>query len=312
MSDPRQISEDYISLDNIKETSFAAGRVLVWALEGLLSLIRRYWMLFAILITMGLGIGILLRRIITSRTDLTMLVKFNDLGKPFYAEIIGSLNDLATSASYERLANELHLKVEDAEQILELTLDKAGKEAADDNTSKTAPFLITISLRSIAAADNVQSALVSYINDNPYLKKLKDSQAVYYRAQLAYLDSEIRKMDSLKTAYNQSFAAVKPSTIYYNAFNPADIYLRSGQIMDKRLNVLEWLSSEQDAMSLISAVKGMKVIRKHGLYQILAGFAIGFFLAFLLALWQDLRTVVRQERLEPDQASGAPSTGITS
>jgi hypothetical protein len=295
MADPRQISEDYISLDNIRDACFVVGKAIVWVLDELVSLVRRYWMLFAILIIMGTGIGILLRRITTNYTNLTMLVKFNDLGKSFYAEIIGSLNDLAVSGLTERLASELHLKEDDAGQIRELTLEKAGKEAPDDDTSKKTPFLITISLRSIPAADNIQSALVSYINNNPYLKKLKDSQAVYYRSQLAYLDGEIRKMDSLKTAYNQSFNTIRPSTIYYNAFNPADIYFRSGQIMDKKLRVLEWLGSEQDAMSIISSVKGIKVIRKHGINQILAGFAIGCCLAFILALWQDLRAKVKQQ-----------------
>ena len=110
MADPRQISEDYISLDNIRDACFAVGKTFVWALDGLMSLVRRYWMLFAILIVMGTGIGFLLRRITTNNTNLTMLVKFNDLGKSFYAEIIGSLNDLAASGSTERLAAELRLK----------------------------------------------------------------------------------------------------------------------------------------------------------------------------------------------------------
>ena len=294
-SDPRRISEDYISLDNIKDAFFAVGKALVWTSDGVVSLVRRYWIMFAFLTLTGIGIGVLFRSFMISQSNLTMLVKFNGPGSAFYAEIISSLNGLAISSSFERLGNELHLKDEDARQIKDLTLERSLKETADTASSRKIPYLITISLRSIIVADNVQAALVSYINNNPYLKKLKDSQAVYYRAQLEYLDGELLKMDSLKTAYNHSFATVKPSTVYYNAFNPADIYFRSGQIMDRKLGVLEWLSSEQEAMSVISAVKGVKVIRRNGIFQILAGFVIGFCLAFLLALWQDFRTTVRQQ-----------------
>lgn len=295
MTDPRQTSEDYISLDNIRDAFLGAGKILVWAIDGLASLFKRYWMLFAVLVLMGIGIGVLLRKVVTNHVDLSMLVKFNDLGKPIYGEMLGSLNELATSGSSQRLATELHLKQDDALQIQEMSLERVGKETAADDTSKKVTFLITVSLRSITAADAVQNALLSYINDNAFLKALKDSQAVFYRMQLAYLDSELRKLDSLKTAYNLSINSGKNSTIYYNAFNPADIYYRSGQIMDKKQKALEWLATERDAMSLINAVKMEKVIRKHGINQIVAGAAIGLVLAFLIALWQDLRSRVRQQ-----------------
>jgi hypothetical protein len=300
MAEPKQNSDDYISLDSLKDAIFGICKVIVWVFDGIGGLVRRYWMLFAVLVFMGTGVGLLLKKVITYNKDLSMLVKFNDLGRPFYAEIIESLNDLATSGSSERLAAELHLKEDDARQIAELTLDKVGKDEPSDDTSKKAPFLITVSLRSIAVADAVQSALLSYINDNPYLKKLKDSQAVFYRAQLLYLDGELRKLDSLKTAYNLSINSGKSSTIYYNAFNPAEIYFRSGQIMDKKLRAMEWLATEQDAMSLINSVKGEKIVRKHGVNQMVAGFAAGLVLAFLIALWQDIKTKIkRQEPLQP-------------
>jgi len=295
MNDPNHLSDDYISVDNVKDGFMAVGRVIFLVIDGAWSLIRRYWMIFVILVATGTGIGFLLKRVVTFNSELTMLVKFNDLNRSIYTELLGSLSDLAETRSSERLASVLQIKSDDAQQISEVTLEKSGRQDPNDDSSRRTPFLITVSLRSITAADPVEAALVRYINKNPYIKNLKDSELVYYRGQLDFLNSEIRKLDSLKTAYNLSINSGRNATIYYNAFNPADIYMRSGLIMEQKQKVMEWFASEQNAMSVISSVKTEKISRKKGVSQIVLGFVAGFVLAFLIAIWQDLKSKVADQ-----------------
>ena len=80
-----------------------------------------------VLVVMGTGIGYLLKNIVTYNGELYMLVKINDLDPSLYLGMINSVNDQAKSKVYDRLAAELGLKKEDAQQISEVSLDKPGK-----------------------------------------------------------------------------------------------------------------------------------------------------------------------------------------
>jgi hypothetical protein len=307
MTDPRDNSEDYISLESVKTFFLRLFKGFFGMLDYLSWLLRKYWLLFLLLIFVTTSIGYVLGHIVTFSGDLTLLVKFNDLTPNTYLEIIDPINELATSRAYERLATELGIKEDEAEQISEISMEKTGKEDVPmDDTVRRPPFLITIKLRSIAYADVIQSAFISYINNGDYIKQLKDGQLAYYHDELSFIDAELRKLDSLKTEYNRSINSAKNPTIYYNAFNPADIYLRSAALMDQKGKVDLWFATQQKAMSLIRAVKLEKVTSKRSFQAIVWGFIIGFLGALLIALYRELRIKIRLiDQQEINQSAGS-------
>jgi hypothetical protein len=307
MTDLRDNSEDYISLESVKTFFFRLFKSLFGMLDYFSWLLRKYWLLFLLLTFATTSIGYLLGHIVTFNGDLTLLVKFNDLTPNTYLELIDPVNELATSRAYERLATELGIKEDEAAQISRVTMEKTGKEdVLMDDTLKRPPFLITITLRSIAYADVIQSAFISYINNSPYIKQLKDGQLAYYQDELSFINNELRKLDSLKTEYNRSINSGKNPTIYYNAFDPADIYVRSAVLMEKKEKVDFWFATQQKAMSLIKAVKLEKVASKRSFEALFWGFVIGVLGSALIALWRELRIKIRQiDQLETNQSAGS-------
>jgi hypothetical protein len=307
MTDPRYNSEDYISLDHIKAFFYSFVKGAFSAVDYASELFIKYWILFLILISMGTGIGYLLKNVVIYNSELTMLVKFNDLDAYTYLGIIKSLNDQAKSKAYDRIATELDIKKDDAQQLTEVSLDKPGKEtwSPDDSATGKTPFEITVTLRSITAADAFQSAILAYFNNNTYIRKLKDGQLAFYQDELAFVNSELRKLDSLKTEYNRSLNAGKSPTIYYNAFNPADIYARSSILMDRKQNLALWFATEETAASLISGVKQEKVSAKRSFSLVVWGVLIGLLLSFLIAIWQELRIrIAKDKQGQPDHSTG--------
>jgi hypothetical protein len=308
MTDPGYNSEDYISFEHIKSFLYSIAKGIFSVVDYASGLIKKYWMLFLVLVVLGTGIGYLLKSIVIFNSELSMLVKFNDLDPSTYLGIVNSLNDQAKSKAYDRLAAELDIKKDDAAQITEVSMDKPGKVtwAPDDSAAARTPFIITVTLRSITAADAVQSAILAYFNNNSYIKKLKEGQLAYFQDELAYDNSELRKLDSLKSEYTRSLSAGKNPTIYYNAFNPADIYARSAILMDRKYNLAIWFATEENAASMISGVKQERVSAKRSLSLVVWGFLIGVVLSFLIAIWRELRI-----RLEKDkQGQPDPSTGV--
>lgn len=307
MTDPRYDSDDFISLDHIKSLFYSIVKNIFSAVDYASGIFLKYWMLFVILIMMGTGVGYLLKSFVIYNSELSMLVRFNDLDPSTYLAIIKSLNDQAKSKAYDRLATELDITKEDAQQITEASMDKPGKEtwSLDDSTAARTPFVITITLRSITAADAVQTAILAYINDNAYIKKLKEGQLAFYQDDLAFINSELRKLDSLKSEYNRSLNAGKNPTIYYNAFNPADIYARSSMLMDRKQNLAYWFATQQNAASLISSVKQEKISAKRSFALVVWGFLIGVLLSSLIAIWRELRIKIAKDKQgQPDPSPG--------
>lgn len=307
MTEPGYNSDDYISLDQIKSIFYSFVKGIFFAVDYASGLITKYWMLFLMLVVMGTGVGYLVKSIVTYNSDLSLLVKFNDLDPSTYLGIIKSLNDQAKSKAYDRLATELDIKKEDAQQITEISMDKPGKEtwSAEDSATARTPFLITVTLRSIAAADAVQSAIMAFFNNNAYIKKLKEGQLAFYQDELVFVNSELRKLDSLKSEYNRSLNAGKNPTIYYNAFNPADIYARSSTLMDRKQDLAIWFATQENAASLIIGVKQEKVSAKRSFGLVVWGFLIGVLLSFMIAIWQELRIRVANDKQgQPDPLTG--------
>ncbi|HLI91958.1 MAG TPA: hypothetical protein VKU83_00020 [Puia sp.] len=307
MTDPRYYSEDYISLDHIKAFFYSFVKGLFSVVDSASGLIVKYWMLFLVLVVMGTGVGYLLKSVVTYNSQLFMLVKFNDLDPSVYLGMINSVNDQAKSKAYARLATELGLKQEDAQQITEVSLDKPGKEtwSPEDSSASRTPFMIKITLRSITAADAVQSAIMAYFNENAYIKSLKEGQLAYYQDELVFINSELRKLDSLKSEYNRSLTAGKNPTIYYNAFNPADIYGRSATLMDRKENLANWFATQEHAASLISGIKQEKVAAKRSFILVVWGFLAGVLLSFWIAIWRELRIRIAADK----QDQPGPSAG---
>ncbi len=103
-------------------------------------------------------------------------------------------------------------------------------------------------------------------------------------------------MDSLKNEYNQSIATLKnPTSIYYNAFNPADIYIGAGALMKEKEKVVLWFATEQQAMDLISSFKQEKILSKRSYKASIWGFGIGLLLSLFIVMWQELRIKIRED-----------------
>jgi|GEM_PF-4897973 len=301
MADSRYNEEDYIRLESVKRLLLEFTRGFFSVIDRIAVKFREFWLLILLLSTSGVGIGYLLSRVVNYNSELTMLVKFNDMTRSTYSNMISSLNDLATSRSYDRLATEMDIRPSDAAQISDVILEEPKKDDAlqKDDTSQRVPLQVVISLRSITVSDAVQKGFLAFLNGSPYLKSLKSAQLTYYREELSFIDGELRKLDSLKVEYNKSINSGKTATIYYNAFNPAEIYSRSFALMQEKQNLIRWFATEQDAVSLISAIKQDKLVKKRSGNVIVLGFITGFVISLLIIGFRELRQAVRQSASLP-------------
>jgi hypothetical protein len=187
-----------------------------------------------------------------------MVVIYSELTKKTYAEILDQLDKLTNPGSKQRLAEELKLPVELAGNILSIDATNINDEPLREDTSSKIkqPFKIIVELKSNKASDSLQNAIINYVNNSPYIKRLKEQQNKSYIERLSFIERELSKLDSLKDEYTRFLATSRISaTFYNNAFNPTDIYIHSNNLVNQKATILNLLNVEGTAISVVDGFK---------------------------------------------------------
>lgn len=292
MIEQNKSNSDDITLSSVKENFANLLLILYSILQSIFSFFFRNKFIILICVLLFGGIGFLLAMRVKQVYSLKMIVSHNELTKRTYAEAIEQLNGLALSSSYKQLSHELNLSEVNVEKIKALkTYNMNGDLLLEDTSnSRNLPFIIKADVFNNSISDSLQESLLTYFNDNKYLKRKKEIQKKIYEEKLVFISSELEKLDSLKRQYNQFLGSSGKSAVFYNnAFNPAEIYQRSNEYQQQKESVISWLNNEYQTIKVIEGFK--PVIRpveglkgRIVLYFILGGILIGCFSGALIEL----------------------------
>lgn len=290
MADQDINREDKIAIPGLKAIVKEILILFFGAISFIFFVIRKWKFLMLAGLLLGLIVGYIYYSKKPSYYNVSMVVVFNELTKKTYAEILDQLDRLTTAESSERLARELQVSREVAESIFFIDAKNINNGALrlDTSTKTRQPFKIVLGLTNNNSADTLQTVIINYLNNSPYLKKFKEDQRRNYLDKISFIDRELAKLDSLKSEYTRSLASSgKSATIYNNAFDPAEIYVHSNELVDQKQTMLSALNVESTAVTVIDGFKItsspqsaslLKYLLAFGGIGLAAGFILGFFL----------------------------------
>lgn len=290
MADQDINREDKITIPGLRAIIKEILILFFGAISFILFVARKWIFLMLAGLVLGLIVGYIYYSKKPSYYKVSMVVVFNELTKKTYAEILDQLDKLTTAESSENLARELKVSREVAESIFFIDAKNInnGPLRLDTSTKTRQPFKIILALANNKSADSLQTALISYLNNSPYLKKFKEEQRRSFLDRISFIDRELAKLDSLKNEYTRSLASSGNSaTFYNNAFDPAEIYVHSNALVNQKQTMLSALNVEGTAISLIDGFKItsspqsaslLKYLLAFGGIGLAAGFILGFFL----------------------------------
>jgi hypothetical protein len=227
----------------------------------------------------------------------SMVVVFNELSKKTYAEMFDQLDRLGTAGLGNRLSAQLKIPQSMAERVLFIDAKNMNNEplSSDTSTRVDQPFKIIVGLKEDLVTDTLQNAIVNYLNENPYLQKLKDEQKKIYQQKIVFIEGELKKLDSLKSAYNKFISTPNVSaTFYNNAFNPADLYVQSALLANQKDIILRWLALNTSAIYIVDGFKIANATHSRTLKKalVLSG-VTGLLLGFLVGFMNETKKKVR-------------------
>jgi hypothetical protein len=296
-----QESSQKPSSESLMPVSFASLLSLIFI--DLLKLLRKgVYFLYRNKIVLGLAtiagivVGVLFYRVTPLSYKLTMIVKPTEMNGKIFGQMLSSLDNLARSSSYDELAKNFNISREMAPKIASISGQTLQGIDLIKDTSQNydKPFIIELVVKDNNISEVMQSAILTYFNNNRYLNKLKNDKALLYTDKIAFLDSELMKVDSLKTSFNNFLALSKTPSMYYNnAMDPVSAYTTSSSLYNERNAIKEWLQQNREVLVQVDGFKPSKVPNSKGPITFVLLYGVVFFLLGCLIIL--LVQVIKQE-----------------
>lgn len=173
-----------------------------------------------------------------------------ELQKKTYGEMIDKLQEMVLSGSRRRLAEALHISAEQANSIVALRAENMfGAKLSEDVTEEKKVFYINVMATNNKVFDTLQHALENYLNNNILVKETVGRKRKIMEQKVAYLESALAMLDSLKMAYTKSLDKPSAGGLYAanNQFNPVQLY-EKGEKMNQELVDMKTLLDDYRAV----------------------------------------------------------------
>lgn len=290
-------SEDFISIDSIKNIFLDFFRFLFRIADFIILSIRRKLALFLFCCVLGIISGYLYYWQNPKYYETEMIVQSNSLSKKAYHEIVENLNALIGSQSYFTLSTQLKVNeqaVRDVVSIEAVAITNTPLNL-DTSTRVNEPFKIQLKAGNTESIPALQNALLNYFKNSPYLRLVKDGEKKIYAEKLDFITRQQKKLDSLISNYQSVTGEVKmPSTFYNNTVDPATLYQHSLKLDSAKEKTQKWLNSESEPVFLIDGFKAPANPQSASLILSLAlGLSVGILIGVLLVLLSGLRRAVK-------------------
>ncbi|HVY75134.1 MAG TPA: hypothetical protein VG890_09905 [Puia sp.] len=300
MSEEKITREDEINLPPLKKITIQFLRFIFSVVDELLATIKEgRWLILTGIFT-GLVVGFSYYSSRSNYYEVSMVAQSPSVYRKTIAEVVASLDKLIGSRSYSKLASELGISEQNAREVYRIAAIGMFDESLDNDTSTKVnqPFKIFARLQRSELADTFQHAIVDYINDRPFFKRVKEQQIAYYRDKLLFIDQELAKLDTLKREYNHFLASSKITSTYYsNDVDPSTIYKHSNDLFNEKGAIEVWLASNSNSVEVIDAFKSPSLPQSYSRTKSIAfGGLIGLGLCFLLALYLRLYRKIKIDK----------------
>ncbi|MGV3765443.1 MAG: hypothetical protein ACO1NW_04910 [Chitinophagaceae bacterium] len=289
MPDKMVHPHDQIALPNLRDIITGMLKDFFSLLGFFSDSIKKGLFFIAALTFIGLAAGTVKYLISVPYYKASMIVVHNKLVKRTYGEILFQLNQLVEAKAHDKVAQHLGISRELAQTLLFIEGRNMNQDQLITDTSSKAnqSFKIIAGLSNNSNLDSIEYAIIKYLNNIPYVKRVSDFEKLSSKEKIKFIDRDLEKLDTLKTEFNKFLSSSKVSaTIYNNAINPSELYAQSNLLVNERGYAVRTLSIDNEAVIIIDGFKATDNYQsgslkssalKFGLYGMLIGLAIGMF-----------------------------------
>ncbi|MCC6371428.1 MAG: hypothetical protein IT236_10530 [Bacteroidia bacterium] len=249
-----KIADDEIDLGLFRHWLNA---IFVYPLSLLFSNVKTtlVFLILALLVSFGLKFAL------TKTYKCSFIIRPNERNERVHVRMLNDVQSLLKLGDSKGLAQELKVDLKMAKSIesMEVTNFAFAKDRADSSNTS----LIILELKDYSQALPIQNAILNYLENNPYFKKIKGYQKTNIELKTQLIDKDILFLDSLKKMQLSNYDKLKvnetTAILLKDLINPTATYTLSLE----RLNQKAGLLGQSMFLDNFQLVKGVVVSEKH-------------------------------------------------
>lgn len=288
MDEKQYHAEDQINLIGLKNLFYSFLRAIFRFVEFTQLVIRKKILYIIIGAILGSGIGLIYYYYKEKTYSASMTLFLNKLTPKAYGTVLENLNNLIAYGSANEVAAKLQIPVDVALKLRMIDGQNMMERPLITDTSTKVYQLIRVNILASAPlpVDTLQAGLVNFFRNLPFLKKIAEVEKQYLADRIRILESDLKKLDTLKTEVNRFLATSKvPTTVYSSAVNPAQIYEQTSLLLKELEDAYGQLYVQNDPVSVVDGFNLTRSPNGMALAELLLIFgSIGLFAGFLFGL----------------------------
>jgi hypothetical protein len=198
MNKENQQSSEDISLKDLRLFLYNILVVIESTTKFFWNVLKKRWLTLIVLALIGSGIGYGVHSLSKNTFYAQMTISYYELHNKIYGDMIAKLNSLVKNKNYDKVASLLDLTLEQCEKLKKIEAFNVRNEPLfEDLSYKKSPILISIKLKDEAIANDIQKAIITYLESNRFISSRKEMQTRNLKQELGYVKEKIRVIDDL-------------------------------------------------------------------------------------------------------------------
>lgn len=231
-------SEEIDLLYFFRPVSNAFKRATTWG-RDYARLLAHNMFLFGGILILGTIAGYCLRYVIAPSYKTTAIFVSDMLPARYCVTLLDNLNELRRPGNIPTLAKELNISTDAAWEIKGISSVALPKDsfALEKRDSSMSLFSITLTMQNMSKLEEIQKGLISYLENNEYIRKRKAERTRSWQLQIAELELRRKSLDSLRIIVSNSITprSQGQGIILGEPINPVSIYQAEMGYLKERL-----------------------------------------------------------------------------
>lgn len=199
-----------------------------------------------------------------------MLTTFNS------KSLFSTLETLIREGNYPILSKKLNLTIDEVKTITSISVNSLAKD--EEVADKANLFQIEVNIKDQSVLDRLQSGIIYYLEENPYVKKRINLKKKNIKALLGKIDQEMNGLDTLKEKLGANINLSRDNNVVI--LDPVNAYKESIALFQQELE----LQSELELVDNIQVIEDFTLFERTvspRIRWILFGFLGGIFLGLI-------------------------------
>jgi hypothetical protein len=239
-------SEEIDLLYFFRPVSNAFKKATAWGTDYVRLLAHNRFLFAGILLAGSIG-GYCLRYVIPPSYKTNAILVSDMLPASYCVTLLENLNELRKPGNIPTLAKELNISTDAAWQIKGITPTGFYKDsfAIEKRDSSMSVFTVSLALQDMRYLEEIQGGIISYLENNEYIRKRKAERTKSWQTQIAELDVRRKNLDSLRIIINNSIISRShgQGIILGQPIDPITVYQAETNYLKERLSLQERLAT---------------------------------------------------------------------